>query len=53
MMIGISGKSTNAAAAGHSGADAAVAGVKEHRQARLGKHFVEGVGDAIVREELL
>ena len=33
----------DAAAAGHAGADAAVAGVEQHRQPRLGEHLVERI----------
>src|SRR4051812_49612420 len=41
------------AAAAHPGADAAMAGVKQHRQFRLGEHFVQRIRDAIVRRKLL
>ena len=37
----------------HAGADAAVAGVEEDRQLRLGEDFVERVGEAVVGKELL
>ena len=47
--IGLPYFRANAAAARHAGADPAVAGVEQHRQPRLGEHFVERVGDAIVR----
>ena len=40
----------DAAAARHAGADAAVAGVKEHGQPGLGEDFVQRVGEAVVRE---
>ena len=50
MFIGLPVLQAHAAAAAHAGADAAVAGVEEDRQFRLGEHFVDRVGDAIVRE---
>jgi hypothetical protein len=40
------------AAAPHAGADPAVPGVEEHRQLRFREHLIQGIRDAIVREEL-
>src|SRR5262245_55627899 len=44
---------TDSATAPHSCPDAAVPGVKDHRKPRLCEHFIERVGDAVVRIELL
>ena len=44
---------TDAAAAGHARADAAVSRVKEDRQLRAGKHFVQRIRDAIVWRKTL
>src|SRR6187551_146073 len=41
------------AATPHARADAAVSGVKDDRELRFGKDFVQRIRDAIVREELL
>src|SRR5215475_10589474 len=43
----------HASASGHSGADAAVARVKDDRQARFGDHFIKWINRAIVRLKLL
>ena len=50
MGIGMAVLQADAATAAHPGADPAVAGVKEHRQPRFRKDFVQRVGDAVVRE---
>ncbi len=67
MMMGMSGKSdgdivdvhriavlqADAAAAGHAGADAAVAGVEDHGHLEFIHHFIERIRAAIAGEEFL